>query len=85
MTDASHPSPEPDAAPEADAWDSPAQREYEADPAAYDARVAARSAELQAAEAAADRAWQIAEAETEAQFWEMREAEQRAEAEAEIG
>ena len=77
--------PEPDAAPEADAWDSPAQREYEADPAAYDARAAARYAELQAAEAAADHARQIAEAEAGDRFWAMRAAEIEADAEAEIG
>jgi hypothetical protein len=73
--------PEPEA--DRDVWDSPAQREYEADPAAYDARVAARYAELQAAQAAAERVRADREAAAEARFWAMREAE--AEAEAEIG
>ena len=50
----SEPRLEPDAEPESDVWDSLAQREYEADPAAYDARVAARYAELQVVQAAAE-------------------------------
>jgi hypothetical protein len=73
--------PEPDAGPDRDAGDSPAQREYEAGPAAYDARIAARYAELQAAQAAqADRG-----AAAEAEFWAMCAAEDEAEAEAELG
>ena len=81
----SEPRLEPDAEPESDVWDSPAQREYEADPAAYDARVAARYAELQVVQAAAERARADREAAAEARFWAMREAESEAEAEAEIG
>jgi hypothetical protein len=74
----SEPRPEPDAGPDRDAGDSPAQREYEAGPAAYDARIAARYAELQAAQA--DRG-----AAAEAEFWAMCAAEDEAGAEAEIG
>jgi hypothetical protein len=77
--------PEPDAGPDRDVWDSPAQREYEADPAAYEARVEARYAELQAAQAAAERVRADREADAEARFWDMREAEREADAEAEIG
>jgi hypothetical protein len=81
----SEPRPEPDAGPDRDVWDSPAWREYEADPAAYEARVAARYAELQAAQAEADRAQADRDAAAEADFWEMCEAEDEAEPEAEIG
>ena len=69
--------------PEADVWDSPAQREYEADPAASDARVAARYAELQSDQAAAGRARAVREAAAEARFWARLEAADKAEAEAE--
>lgn len=77
--------PEVDTGPESDVWDSPVQREYEADPAAYDARVAVRYAELQAAQATAERVRADREAAAEDRFWAMQEAEGEAEAEAELG
>lgn len=77
------PRSEPDAGPERDVWDSPAQREYEADPAAYDARAAGRYAELQAAQAVAGRARAVREAAAEARFWARLKAEDQADAEAE--
>lgn len=76
----SEPRPELDAGPEGDVWDSPAQREYEADPAAYEARVEAEYTERQAAEAEAARAQIHRAAETEADFWARVEAEPELEA-----
>jgi hypothetical protein len=79
----SEPRPEPDAGPDHDVWDSPEQREYEADPAAYEARVEAEYAERQTAEAAATRAQIHRDAEVEAEFWEKVEAADEADAEGE--
>ena len=82
----SEPRPEPDAGPDRDVWDSPAWREYQADPAAYEARVEAEHAARLAAEAAAVRAQIQRDADAEAEFWEKVEAANaEAEAEAEIG
>ena len=78
--------PRPEAQPEleADVWDSPAQREYEGDPAAYEARVAARYAELQADRAAAARVQADREIAAEDRFWALLEAEDEIEPEIEL-
>jgi hypothetical protein len=81
----SEPRPEPAAGLDRDVWDSPTQREYEADPAAYEARVAARYEELQAAEAEAARLQADLDAAADAEFWAVCEAEGGADPEAEIG
>jgi hypothetical protein len=78
------PRPEAQPVPEADVWDSPAQREYEADPAAYEARAAARYAELQADRVAAARLQTDREIEAEDRFWALLEAEDEIELEIEL-